>query len=55
MWYCDQPYGINKIRYTVNKICKERGIEGHFTNHSLRATCASRMFEHNVPEQIIKE
>ena len=24
-------------------------------NHSLRATCASRMYDNNVPEQIIKE
>ena len=31
------------------------GIEGKFTNYSLRVTCASRMFAKNVPEQIIKE
>ena len=40
-WYCDQPYGVNKIKATVKEICKEAGIEGHFTNHSLRATCAT--------------
>ena len=54
-WYCDQPYGINKIKTTVKVLCKEAGLEGKFTNHSLRATCASRMFDKNVPEQIIKE
>ena len=54
-WYCDQPYGVNKIKATVKEICKEAGIEGHFTNHSLRATCATRMYDKNVPEQIIKE
>ena len=55
VWYCDQPYGINKIKSTVKDICKMSGIDGKFTNHSLRATCASRMFAKNVPEQIIKE
>ena len=54
-WYCDQPYGVNKIKNTVKEICKQAGIEGKFTNHSLRATCASRMYDKNVPEQIIKE
>ena len=54
-WYCDQPYGFNRIKTTVKEVCKEAGIEGIFTNHSLRATCASRMFSNNVPEQIIKE
>ena len=55
LWYCDQPYGINKIKTAVKDICKEGGLVGHFTNHSLRATCASRMFDQNIPEQIIKE
>ena len=54
-WYCDQAYGINKVKTTVREICKKAGLVSRFTNHSLRATCATRMFEHNVPEQIIKE
>ena len=55
VWFCDQPYGVNKIKTTVKQLCAEAGITGKFTNHSLRATCASRMFASNVPEQIIKE
>ena len=55
VWYCDQPYGFNKIKTTVKEVCKEAGLEGKFTNNSLRATCASRMFQKNVPEQVIKE
>ena len=54
-WFCDQPYGVNKIKSTVKDLCKEAGIEGKVTNHSLRATCVSRMFDKNIPEQIIKE
>ena len=54
VWYCDQPYGLNKLKTVVKDICKAGGIEGHFTNHSLRATCASHLFDQNVPAQIIK-
>ena len=46
---------MNKLKSTVKDICKKGGIDGNFTNHSLRATCASRLFDQNVPEQIIKE
>ena len=55
VWYCDQPFGINTIKKTIREMCKNAGFEGKFTNHSLRATCATRMFENDVPEQIIKE
>ena len=55
VWYCDQPYRFNKIKTVVKDMCKEGGIEGRFTNHSLRATCATRMYEKQVPEQVIKE
>ena len=55
VWFCDQPYGINKVKNTVKEVCRQAGIIGKFTNHSLRATCATRMYNSNVPEQIIKE
>ena len=55
IWFCDQAYGNNKVTTTVKQICKEAGFDGKFTNHSLRATSASRMYQSNVPEQIIKE
>ena len=54
-WYNDQPYGINKLKTAVKSMCRQAGLEGKFTNHSLRATCATRMFDNHVPEQIIKE
>ena len=46
---------VSKKKTTVREVCKEAGVEGKFTNHSLRATCASRMFQKNIPEQVIKE
>ena len=50
LWFCDQPYGINKIKNTVKDICSQAGIVGKFTKHSLRATCESRMYAQNIPE-----
>ena len=29
------------------------GFEGHFTNHSIRRSCATRLYEVGVPEQVI--
>ena len=54
-WYWDQPYGKNKVGSTVRKVCELAKIKGKFTNHSLRATSASRMFQANIPEKVIKE
>ena len=53
MWYSDLPYGKNKICSNVKTICEIVKIEGKFTNHSLRATSASRMFDQCIPEQVI--
>ena len=39
----------------LKDMCQEAGIEGHKTNHSLRATGASEVFEASAPEKIIKE
>ena len=39
----------------IKDMCIDAGIEGHKTNHSLRATGASELFEAGVPEKIIKE
>ena len=55
VWYCDQAYGVNKVKGVIKEICKKAGLDGKFTNHSLRATCATRMYDGNVPEQLIKE
>ena len=55
VWFCDQPYGKNKIGNTVKKLCEIAKIEGRFMNHSLRATSALRMYHKEIPEQVIKE
>ena len=55
VWYCDQPYGNHKLSSTIKLMCAKAGLKGKFTNHSLRATSASRMYENDIPEQVIKE
>ena len=39
----------------MKRLCNLAGFEGKFTNHSLHATSASRIYQSEVPEQIIKE
>lgn len=37
------------------RLCKEAGFVGRYTNHSLRATAATRLFVAGVDEQLIAE
>ena len=54
-WYSDKPMGVNALKVVVKNIAKEAGLEGKFSNHSLRASTATRLFQSGVDEQIIKE
>ncbi len=54
-WYVDKPLGINTITKTVESMMNKIGAEGHFTNHSLRVSAATRMFSSGIEEQIVKE
>ena len=39
----------------MKRLCDSVGIEGFITNHSLRATAATRLYESGVNEQLIME
>lgn len=54
-WYKSTPIGHNTLASVVKKMCSACGITGNKTNHSLRATCATRLYENGVDEQIIME
>ena len=41
--------GHNMLGETVKRLCKEAGIEGHFTNHSLRATTPIWGLQKGIP------
>ncbi|CAG2195298.1 unnamed protein product [Mytilus edulis] len=55
IWYTAQPIGLNTLAATVGKMCTEAGLQGFRSNHSLRATAATRLYECGVDEQIISE
>lgn len=54
-WYSCKPIGHNKLEGTVACLCKEAGIPGFRTNHSLRATAATRLYNAGVDEQQVME
>ena len=45
--------GHNTLGKIVSEMMKEAGFEGHYTNHSLRVTSATRLFDAEVDEQLI--
>jgi integrase len=55
IWFSCQPLGINQISKTVARMCQSANIGGFRSNHSLRATAASRLYDQNVDEQLICE
>ena len=54
-WYQDRPVGLNKLQSMVRVVCEQGGIPGFYTNHSLRATAATRLYHNDIDEQIIQE
>ena len=54
-WYTRQRVGVNKLKEIVSELFGKSGLEVHYTNHSLRATAVTRMFNSGVPEKIIGE
>lgn len=54
-WYTMQPMGVNTISKIVSHLAKQVGIEGKVTNHSCRATSATRLFQSNMEEQLVME
>lgn len=53
-WYCSVPLGHNKLQNVIKSMMTEAGIEGYWTNHSLRATAVTRLFQENVDDKLIK-
>lgn len=54
-WYSTTPIGHVTLAATVGRMCKTAGINGYKTNHSLRATAATRLYQAGVDEQLIME
>ena len=54
-WYSRAPLGHNKLRNAVADMCKQAGIPGYHTNHSLQATAATCLYHPGVDEQLVME
>ena len=54
-WYSSRPLGYHKLDNTVARFCKSAGIPGYKTNHSLRVTAATRLYDSGIDEQLVME
>ena len=54
-WFRPVAVGHNVLNNMLNKMCERAGINGFKTNHLLRATAATTLFNEGVDEQLIME
>lgn len=52
--YANVPLGQHTIQSYLKNIFIDGGFKGNFTLHSLRRTGATRLFQNDTPEGIIK-
>ncbi|XP_041364230.1 uncharacterized protein LOC121379648 [Gigantopelta aegis] len=55
LWYCSVPVGRHLLSGVVRRLCENAGFNGFYTNCSLRATTATRLYECGIDEQLIAE
>ena len=53
-WCCNTPVGRNKLATMVKRMCEQAGLKPK-TNHSLRATGATTLFNAGVPEKLVQK
>ena len=54
-WYAAVPVGRDTLHKKFHLMCEQARIERNKTNHSLRATGATQLYESGVPEKVIQE
>ncbi len=53
IWYSCQPLGINTLQHVVLKLANCANLRGKHTNHSLRATGPTRMYETGMDDKLV--
>ena len=53
--FANQRVGINVLKNMLPELSEKAGIQVKYTNHSLRATAITRMFNGEVEEKVIAE
>ena len=54
-WYAEQVVGINSLKKVIKNLLGCANIESYFTNHSLRRTGSTRLFQAGIERKIVKE
>ena len=54
-WYGEQVVGLHTLSKTVKELLKSSKLNGFFTNHSLRRTGTTRLFQKGVDRKLVKE
>ena len=52
-WYRASPMGHNKLADVIPRLMKSAGIKGYFTDHSLRVTAATRLYDAQLDDATI--
>ncbi len=56
VWYSNAQLGVNSLQKIMKSLCNKAGLSGKkFCNHSLHASCATRMYQAGVDEQVIQQ
>ena len=53
VWFQKAPIGHNTLSKTVSRLMSSANIPGKFSNHSLRSTSTTRLYNAHVDEQLI--
>ena len=53
VWYSKVALGHNGLQQTIPRLMKNAGYTGYYTNHSMRVSAASCLFDSGVDEQAI--
>lgn len=53
LWFERSPIGHNLLQSRFKEMCKQAGLVGNFTNHSIRATAITRMYDSGLAEKMI--
>ena len=54
-WYSREVVGLNKIKEVVKELLSSAKIDGYFTNHSLRRTEGTCLFQAGIYRKLVKE
>ena len=50
-WYYKSRLGVNTLKIFLPQMSADAGLSVHYTNHSLRATSVTRMYNTRVQEK----